>query len=46
MSWTCGKNGRGTVNKKADALRLEGRKRRERLRREDCVKRDLAGVGG
>ena len=34
--------------KRADVLREEGRRRRRRPRRrwEDCVKRDLAGVGG
>ena len=34
--------------KGADALRVEGRRRRGRLqlRWEDCVKRDLAEVGG
>ena len=31
--------------KRADVLRVEGRRRRGRLRREDYVKRDLAGVG-
>ena len=35
------------LTKRADALRGEGRRRREtpRLRWEDCPKRDLAGVG-
>ena len=34
--------------KRADALRVEGRRRRgrPRLRSEDCVNRDLVGVGG
>ena len=36
------------LTKKADVLRVEGGRRRGRpgLRWEDCVKRDLAGVGG
>ena len=33
------------LTKRADELGLE-RRRRGRLRREDCVKRDLVGVGG
>ena len=35
------------LTKRADALRVEGGRRRGRriLRWEDCVKRDLAGVG-
>ena len=32
--------------KRADALRVEGRRRSGRPRREDCVKRDLVEVGG
>ena len=34
------------LTKRADALRVEGRRRRGRLRWEGCVKRDLVGVGG
>ena len=43
VGWTRGKNGRGQLTEKADALRVEGRRR---LRWEDCMKRDLPGVGG
>ena len=32
------------LTKRADALRVEGRRRMQRLRWEACVKRDLAGV--
>ena len=48
MGWTCGRNGRGTIfEERADELKVEGRGRRGRpsLRWEDCVKRDLVGVG-
>ena len=44
-----GENGRGEwLTKRADVLRVEGKKRkgRPRLRWEDCVKRDLARVRG
>ena len=41
VGWTCGKNGRGWRMRRADTLRVEGRRRRgrPRLRWEDCVKR-------
>ena len=47
VSWICGKNGRGPLMKRADALRVERRRRkgRQRLRWENSVKIDLAGVG-
>ena len=47
MGWTCGKKEGERLTKRADALRVEGRRRRgrTRLRWEDCVKRYLAGVG-
>ena len=47
MGWTRGTNGREWLMKRADALRVEIRRRRGRLRLrwEDCTKRDLAGVG-
>ena len=32
--------------KSTDVLGMEGRRRRRRLRWEDCVKRDLAGAEG
>ena len=34
------------LTKRAGSLRVEGRRRRERPRWEDCVERDLTGVGG
>ena len=48
MGWTRGTHGRERLTKRADALRVEGRRRtgRRRLRWEDCVKRYLSGVGG
>ena len=33
------------LTKRADALGVEGRRRRPRVRWEDCVKKDLVGVG-
>ena len=36
VGWTCGKNGRKQVMKRADALRVEGR-RRGRPRLDDCI---------
>ena len=44
---TRGKNGRVRLTKRADALRVEGRRRRgrPRLRWKDCIKRYFAGVG-
>ena len=48
MCWICGKNGRGPLMKRVEALRVECRRRkgRQRLRWKNSVKRDLAGVGG
>ena len=34
------------LTKGANVLSVEGRRRRRKLRWEDCVKRDLAGLGG
>ena len=34
------------LTKRVDVLRVQGRRRRGRLRWEDYMKRDLAGVGG
>ena len=46
VGWTCGKNGRKQVMNRADALRVEGRRRRGRPRLilDDYVETDLAGV--
>ena len=45
VGWTCGKNGKGMVDEeRVVALRVEGRRRRGRLRWKDCVKRDLTRV--
>ena len=46
MGWTCGKNGRGTIDEGSGAHGVEGRRRRPSLRRDDCVKRNLEGVEG
>ena len=48
VGWTCRKNGRVRLMKRMDALGVEDRKRRGRPRPrwEDCVKRDLVGMGG
>ena len=43
MNCTLGTNGRGRLTKRA--LGVKGRRGRLRLRREDCVKRDLSGMG-
>ena len=45
MGCTRGKNGRERLTKRADALRVEGRRRRGRPRREDCVTRDWEWEG-
>ena len=46
VGWTCGTNGGERLTKIADALRVGGRRRRgrPRLRWEDTMKTDLAGV--
>ena len=41
VGWSCGQNGRGT---NVNVLKVEGRGR-PRLRWEDCLTRDLVGVG-
>ena len=46
MGWLRGKKGREWLTKRADVLRVEGRRRRPRRQWEDCVKRGLAGMGG
>ena len=42
VGWNYGMNGRET-EKRVDALSMEGRRARPRLRWEDCVKTDLMG---
>ena len=47
VGWARELNGRGRLTKRAVALHVEGRMRRgrPRMRWEDCLNRDLAGVG-
>ena len=48
VGWMCSKDVREQVMKRADALRVEGRRRRgkPRLRWDDCIEIDLVRVGG
>ena len=43
MNCTLGTNGRGRLTKRA--IGVKERRGRLRLRRDDCVKRDLSGMG-
>ena len=48
MGWTCGKNGRGTIDKESVCAWSRGykEKRKTDTEMEHCAKRDLVGVGG